>query len=36
VQIVNEMKRRDVQLGLFAICVAGGMGAAFIESVSNA
>jgi acetyl-CoA acyltransferase len=28
VQIINEMKRRDVQLGLVTMCIGGGMGAA--------
>jgi acetyl-CoA acyltransferase len=30
VQIINEMKRRDVQFGLVTMCVGGGMGAAGI------
>ena len=30
VQIINEMKRRDVQLGLVTMCIGGGMGAAGI------
>jgi acetyl-CoA acyltransferase len=30
VQIVNEMRRRDVQYGLVTMCVGGGMGAAGI------
>ena len=28
VQIINEMKRRDVQFGLVTMCIGGGMGAA--------
>lgn len=28
VQIINEMKRRDVALGLVTMCIGGGMGAA--------
>jgi len=30
VQIINEMKRRDVQFGLVTMCIGGGMGAAGI------
>jgi acetyl-CoA acyltransferase len=30
VQIINEMKRRDVQFGLVTMCTGGGMGAAGI------
>jgi hypothetical protein len=30
VQIINEMKRRDVQFGLVTMCIGGGMGAADI------
>jgi acetyl-CoA acyltransferase len=30
VQIINEMKRRDVQFGLVTMCIGGGMGAASI------
>ena len=30
VQIVNEMRRRDVQFGLVTMCIGGGMGAAGI------
>jgi acetyl-CoA acyltransferase len=30
VQIINEMKRRDVQYGLVTMCIGGGMGAAGI------
>jgi len=30
VQIVNEMKRRDVRFGLVSMCIGGGMGAAGI------
>jgi acetyl-CoA acyltransferase len=29
-QIINEMKRRDVQFGLVTMCIGGGMGAAGI------
>jgi acetyl-CoA acyltransferase len=28
VQLVHEMKRRDVQFGLVTMCIGGGMGAA--------
>jgi acetyl-CoA acyltransferase len=30
VQIIHEMKRRDVQFGLVTMCIGGGMGAAGI------
>ncbi|MEW6400617.1 MAG: acetyl-CoA C-acyltransferase, partial [Chloroflexota bacterium] len=30
VQIINEMKRRDVQFGMVTMCIGGGMGAAGI------
>ncbi len=30
VQIINEMKRRDVSLGMVTMCIGGGMGAAGI------
>jgi acetyl-CoA acyltransferase len=30
VQIINEMKRRDVRFGLVSMCIGGGMGAAGI------
>jgi len=30
VQLINEMKRRDVQFGLVTMCIGGGMGAAGI------
>jgi acetyl-CoA acyltransferase len=30
VQIINEMRRRDVQFGLVTMCIGGGMGAAGI------
>jgi acetyl-CoA acyltransferase len=30
VQILNEMKRRDVQFGMVTMCIGGGMGAAGI------
>jgi len=30
VQMINEMKRRDVQFGLVTMCIGGGMGAAGI------
>jgi len=30
VQIINEMKRRDVQFSLVTMCIGGGMGAAGI------
>ena len=30
VQLVNEMKRRDVQFGMVTMCIGGGMGAAGI------
>jgi acetyl-CoA acyltransferase len=30
VQIINEMKRRQVQFGLVTMCIGGGMGAAGI------
>jgi acetyl-CoA acyltransferase len=29
-QIINEMKRRDVQFGMVSMCIGGGMGAAGI------
>ena len=35
VQIINEMKRRDVQFGLVTMCIGGGMGAAgILENLS--
>jgi acetyl-CoA acyltransferase len=30
VQIINEMRRRDVQFGLVTMCIGGGQGAAGI------
>ena len=30
VQIINEMKRRNSQLGMVTMCIGGGMGAAGI------
>ena len=30
VQLINEMKRRDVQFGMVTMCIGGGMGAAGI------
>ena len=30
VQIINEMKRRDSNLGMVTMCIGGGMGAAGI------
>jgi acetyl-CoA acyltransferase len=29
-QLINEMKRRDVQFGMVSMCIGGGMGAAGI------
>jgi acetyl-CoA acyltransferase len=35
VQIIDEMKRRDVQFGLVTMCIGGGMGAAgIVENLS--
>jgi acetyl-CoA acyltransferase len=35
-QIINEMKRRDVQFGMVTMCIGGGMGAAAIfENLQN-
>jgi len=30
VQIIDEMRRRDVQFGMVSMCIGGGMGAAGI------
>jgi len=30
VQLIHEMKRRDVQYGMVSMCIGGGMGAAGI------
>jgi acetyl-CoA acyltransferase len=30
VQLINEMKRRDVRYGMVTMCIGGGMGAAAI------
>ena len=29
-QLINEMKRRDIQFGMVSMCIGGGMGAAGI------
>jgi len=34
VEIINEMKRRDVQFGMVTMCVGGGMGAAGLFEVA--
>jgi acetyl-CoA acyltransferase len=35
VQLINEMKRRDVQFGMVTMCIGGGMGAAgILENLS--
>ncbi|MEA3441077.1 MAG: acetyl-CoA C-acyltransferase, partial [Chloroflexota bacterium] len=30
VQLINEMKRKDIQFGMVTMCIGGGMGAAGI------
>jgi acetyl-CoA acyltransferase len=35
VQIINEMKRRNAQLGMVTMCIGGGMGAAGIFENMN-
>jgi acetyl-CoA acetyltransferase len=33
--LLNEMKRRDVELGMVTVCAAGGMGFAMVMEAAS-